>query len=973
MRPRSSRGFAGRALPFFLPFILGAVSSAHPFLRLEPGRPVEGELGGREEARYEVELAKGQWMHVVAEQRGIDVVVTIRDPRGSVVVERDALTGAYGIESLRVLAASNGTYGVTLRVLDPNAIRDRYAIRIVELRKGRPEDARTLRAQSAAIEGTRLRTAGGSASLARAGVEMERARAIWKALGDREEEALALYELGAIARTRGDNRLALEKYTAGLTVARAAGARQLEARLLDGTGLATLFIGDPAGASEVLGRAIAIAHAAGDVQTENEARNTLGWAESLLGHYQRAIEIYERAIAVARSRQDRLGEAWPTNGLALAFLRVGETRRALATYERALELWREVGDRRGEILALEDLGFLYWSSGDFTRGLDLFEHALPIARATADGRSEALALNNMGLARASLGDPSGARQDLLSALKVWRRMHDLPGEIQSLHNLGRVEAALGRSETALSLWNEELIRVRAVEDPAGEARALASMAREEAGLGRLPAAREHGEAALAILERERSGLSERALRSSFLSAHQDAYAVLVDVLLRLAEREREAGEASARATGEDSAREAFFVSERGRARSFLEALSASSSDRTAPAKAPPPSKAAAIQSSLAPDTALISFWLGSDRAVAFVAARDRFEAIRLPVSAADLSERVAVYVDLLSRGSRVSEPSGAAAAAIGRRLYADAVAPWRGRLPAGVRRLILVPDRALHSLPFEALSRTEGPALLEDCTISYAPSASLFAARKSSATRRLGRAVVLALAEAPRGRSSAPETVTAFDGERYELAPLPYAEREARRATEFGGAGSRMLSGPGATAAEFRHTGLERFGVLHFATHGLLSLRSPDRSALRLSPAPGSSGLLEAREIYGLRLSSDLVVLSACQSGRGRILPGEGVESLARAFLQAGARTVVASLWNVNDARAAELMSYFYSKLARGESKADALRSAKLELIRRHPGLPPRLWAPFVLIGEPDGGVPLSAPPFWRDWWRGLD
>lgn len=961
MRPRRSRGFAGRAFPFFLPFILGAASSAHPPLRLEPGRTVEGELGGREEARYEVELAKGQWMHVVVEQRGIDVVVTIRDPRGSVVVERDALTGAYGIESLRVLAAFNGAYGVTLRVLDPNAIRDRYAIRIAELRNGRPEDARALQAQSAAIEGTRLRTAGGSASLERAGVEMERARAIWKALGDREEEALALYELGAVARTRGDNRLALEKYAAGLDVARAAGARQLEARLLDGTGLATVFTGDPAGAAEVLGRAIAIAHAAGDVQTENEARNTLGWAESLLGHYERAIETYERAIAVARSRRERIAEAWPTNGLALAYLRVGQSSRALATYERALDLWRSIGDRRGEILALEDLGFLYWSSGDFTRALDLFEHALPIARATADGRSEALALNNMGLARASLGDPAAARLDFLSALTVWRRMHDLPGEIQSLHNLGRVEAALGRPERALSLWNEELIRVRAVADPAGQARALAATAREEAGLGRLPAAREHGEAALAILERERSGLSERALRSSFLSAHQDAYAVLVDVLLRL---------------GEDSAREAFFVSERGRARSFLEALSPSSSDRTAAttaAAAPEPSRAAMIQSSLAPDTALISFWLGSDPAVAFVATRNRFEAVRLPVSAADLSERVAVYVDLLSRGSPGSEPSAAAVAAISRRLYADAVAPWRARLPAGVRRLVLVPDRALHSLPFEALSRPEGGPLLEDFTISYAPSASLFAARKSSASRRPGRATVLALAEAPRGRSSPPETVTAFDGERYELAPLPYAEREARRATEFGGTGSRVLSGPRATAEEFRHAGLERFSVLHFATHGLLSRRSPDRSALRLSPAPGSSGLLEAREIYGLRLSSDLVVLSACQSGRGRILPGEGVEGLARAFLQAGARTVVASLWNVNDARAAELMSYFYSKLAGGESKADALRSAKRELIRRHPGLPPRLWAPFVLIGEPDGGVALSAPPFWRDWWRGLD
>src|SRR5262249_19787633 len=109
------------------------------------------------------------------------------------------------------------------------------------------------------------------------------------------------------------------------------------------------------------------------------------------------------------------------------------------------------------------------------------------------------------------------------------------------------------------------------------------------------------------------------------------------------------------------------------------------------------------------------------------------------------------------------------------------------------------------------------------------------------------------------------------------------------------------------------------------------------------------------------KLSSELVVLSACQTARGKILPGEGVEGLAQAFFHAGARTVVGTLWNVNDRRSAELMEFFYRSMARGEPKADALRAAKLELTRRYPGLAPRYWAPFVLLGEPDGVILLHA------------
>src|SRR5262249_10882378 len=118
-----------------------------------------------------------------------------------------------------------------------------------------------------------------------------------------------------------------------------------------------------------------------------------------------------------------------------------------------------------------------------------------------------------------------------------------------------------------------------------------------------------------------------------------------------------------------------------------------------------------------------------------------------------------------------------------------------------------------------------------------------------------------------------------------------------------------------------------------------------------------------------LKLRSDLVVLSACRTAQGRVLAGEGVQSLARAFFHAGARSLVASLWDVGDRRTAPLMTAFYRRLAAGSTKAEALREAKLELLRENPDLAPRSWAPFVLIGEPNAKVPLRAPAnLWPVW-----
>jgi CHAT domain-containing protein len=203
-----------------------------------------------------------------------------------------------------------------------------------------------------------------------------------------------------------------------------------------------------------------------------------------------------------------------------------------------------------------------------------------------------------------------------------------------------------------------------------------------------------------------------------------------------------------------------------------------------------------------------------------------------------------------------------------------------------VSRLVIVPDGVLSSLPFEALVRPglRPRALVEDFAVSYAPSATVLAelSRSAAGSRGAGPTNLLVIA-APAIRGSA-STGEELEGETFDLLPLPDAASEARSIGRFGGPASEIDVGANASEARIKGRSLERFGVLHFATHALLSRRVPSRSALLLASEGERPGLLTAREIHRLRLRSDLVVLSACQTAQGRFLAGEGVQSLARAF-----------------------------------------------------------------------------------------
>ena len=386
-----------------------------------------------------------------------------------------------------------------------------------------------------------------------------------------------------------------------------------------------------------------------------------------------------------------------------------------------------------------------------------------------------------------------------------------------------------------------------------------------------------------------------------------------------------------------------------------------------------------VEEALAPDEALLSFQVAlwedvygdfGGGSFLIVATRKGSRVVRLP-DRTRLDPTIPVFLGLFERrdGSE-AEPAVA--------LYRDLLKEGLESLPSEVRRLIMVPDGSLHRLPFGALRPgAQSEPLAVRYQLGVVPSATLWLHwRRGQAPAADLAALVMADPEplkadttaAPTDASAEPAEERAWLlAEGVRLGRLPHARAEGRAVVRHLGGASRLLVGAEASELYLKNADLAGTGVLHFAAHAVVDEEHPERAAVLLAPGAASEdGFLQVREIGDLRLSGQLVVLSACQSASGSVLRGEGVLGLARAFFQSGARTVVGSLWPLRDDEAAVLFDLFYRYLASGSSVAEALRRAQEDAVRA--GLPAAAWAGLVVLGDANLGFPARRPasPAWR-------
>ena len=699
-------------------------------------------------------------------------------------------------------------------------------------------------------------------------------------------------------------------------------------------------------AGDTLDRALALVAETGDDTKLGAALDRLSNVAADAGRFSDCIELQYRCTALAEASRDtvalaqalaRRGNAW------LGARRITEARRDL---ERARTFASALGDSALQGRCLAELALVAQLDGDTTLALRLTGDALQCAEATQDRALQHDARAQLGLIEFECGRFADALDSFERTLALVGQRNGSQGLGDRL-NVAAAKVRLGRHDQA----EAELLEVARLADERGLLR-VAPEARTD--LAHIAWARGDTARALAMSRENLEQVERlRALQRTedpllgLFADHADEFDSMLQFLVR----------GGTRPGLPDPGAEAFAWAERARGRVLLDLLAA----RRGTAVAPRLLGLADVQARLAPDEALLEYALGDSLGVAWVVRRDAFSWVELP-DRRHLRARVelarAVVSDL--RSPRLGrEP--AILGTLGELLV--------GRLApalAGARHLIVVPDGPLCYLPFECL-RLGDRYLVESCTVAYAPSASV----------RLGppcppaESLVVALG-APSFVAS-PELVASEAGPStgvlrgLELEPLPYSAFEVEALRRLAPPRPVVaLTGAHATRRELLAVpGLARAAVVHLATHGQADDLEPERSSLWFAPdsAGGAPGQLTAREVASLDLGADLVTLAACESGLGRYERGEGVLGFSRAFLAAGAHSVVASLWKVSDRASARLMQEFYAALLeRGTSRAEALARAKRALIASPATHRPFYWAAFVLVGE-DGPLGRRGAP----------
>jgi CHAT domain-containing protein/Flp pilus assembly protein TadD len=756
-------------------------------------------------------------------------------------------------------------------------------------------------------------------------------------------------------KTSESQRQAIAKFQSALAKWRAAGDQPGQARALFDLGVSNLALGEKTAAIVALNESLRLWRVLGARDWEAATLNTLGSAYLSISEYQQALDAYQAARTMHRANGHRLGEAQTLSNLGLLYQSLGEWRQAADYYKGAMALDRALGERRQEAVALHNLGEVYLLMGEYRRALEACSQALSLHRALDDTPGTAHTLKHLGVAHFYLGKLQLALDYYRQSLALCRAAGFRQMEAGVLDDLGAVYASRGEAERALELYEQALFLARAVAHRGGEASALAGIAHVERERGNLHASRERIEAALVITGMIRGRINSQDLRASYFAARRDYHEFYIDLLMRLDEREPLAGHDSA----------ALEASEQARARSLLDLLPAAKIETT-PAAVPETLQRPAIQSLLDPRSALLEYVMGRDRSFLFVATRESLHSYRLPPKR---------EIELLVRELRAALASPSRRefgryVSAARRLYDLLLAP-AAEILRGQHRLLIAPDGALYHLPFEALigdgagGRQRGYRdpryLLNRWAISYTPSASVLAglrARPAGNSDSSPGKIFLAFADPAYEADSAgaPMRTAGLTG-RGKLRRLVETSREVSGiARLYRPEDAAIFARQSATEEQVKiNEAVGRARRLHFATHARMDEQRPQASGLLLARSADSpeDDVLQIAEVFGLKLRAELVVLSACETGLGRTLSGEGVIGLTRAFMSAGARSVAVSLWQVADASTAELMVGFYSHLDRSSDKAEALRRAKLELIEAGRYAHPYFWAPFVLSGDP--------------------
>jgi CHAT domain-containing protein len=954
-------------------------------LNLELNKLLERDLNGEETHNYQITLKTGQYLQVNVEQKGIDVEVLIFSPDGKQLAISNSFNGANGPESISIIAPKSGNYQLKVRRFqeEENPDTGRYEIKLEALRTPSEQDKIRVAAEQAYMMGNQLALEETKESKSKAIAKWKEAIPLYNKLGHRTTVAFILKLIGNTYPYLRDGIQSLNYYNQSLLVYRdlddAKSSAEIRKTIRDWGYLALFPEIDKARYLELEGLKIL----------------RKGNTESIS---KQAIQKFEEARLLYKKVGHKLLEANTLRTLALLYFEVNNISTSFDYLNQSWRLLQEAHDTsvQAEVLYIIGQSYTDVKVKDFQKSLEYFKQSLQLSQKIDYKLQQSKILNSLGLV-------------------YFYHFQDKPTALDYFQQSLPISKVVGTEEEAKSLYH------------------IAFVQRD---LGKLTESLTNIEASLKLIEEIRSFIRSERGRTLFLASKQDYYLLYIDVLMQLHKQNPKLGydakalqaNESARARSlldilteakvnirqgvnpdllkkENALQEELNSKEQSRVKllqsqytdkqlndikqeiqelilqvSRLREQILVTSPNYAAIKYPQPLTLQQIQQQVLDDnTLLLEYSLGEERSYLWAVSKTGISSYELPKSIDIEAAAQEFYKQVTSEQIPTQE--------VGKTLSQMLLAPVANQL--GKKRLLIISDGALQSIPFAALpipEKTSPPSpllqgqgsiipLLVQNEIVSLPSASTLAVLRNQLKDHKPAPKTLAVIADPVFNSNderlhnsgqKPQQIATNSSEVKRSASdigvildrLKYTRTEAdiilslvpenQRTSAFDFSASRSTA---------TNPDLAKYKIIHFATHGLINNVNPELSGIVLSlfdeKGTDSNGFLRLNDIFNLNLPAELVVLSACETGLGKDVKGEGLVGLTRGFMYAGSKRVVVSLWSVKDNATAELMKKFYQQmLDKKLNPVAALRAAQLEMWKTQQWKAPYYWAAFVIQGE---------------------
>ncbi|GCA87565.1 CHAT domain-containing protein [Microcystis aeruginosa] len=784
---------------------------------------------------------------------------------------------------------------------------------------------------------------------------------------NRQGEANSLNNLGNAYQSRGEYQTAIDYHQQSLNIRREIKDRQGEAASLNNLGNAYQSRGDYQKAIDYHQQSLAITRELDDRSGEASSLNNLGVDYRLLGQYQKAINYHQQSLEIAREIGDLKGQANALGNLGNVYQSLGQHQKAIDYHQQSLEIAEKIGDQGSKARSLGNLGNAYQSRGEYQKAIDLYEKSLVITRDIGLRQEEGSFLNNLGVAHYFLGEYEKAIDYLEQTLAIAREIGDLKGEADSLGNLGSAYLSLGQYQKAIDHHQENRAIARKIGDLQGEANSLNNLGVAYQKINQPAEAIKNLEESLNIILKIRGDISRENIagqnRKSFLASKEKTVITLATILIQQNQPEK-AFQWLNLATTADLADYNRLIDAKvadpdaqkaldnwNTDNQQLEGMRRQLQDKYSEELAKDirqfeekvyknaeiigekypeiaelfetkPTDIAQLQKNIAPDTLVIQPVPLRDEVALFLVTREKLIVIQSDTKREELNKLVSEYRTQLAdhKNSDVDVTGG--------KLYEILIRPIESQIAtSSPKNIAIIATGQLRYIPFETLyDKKNDQVLLEKYPIYYLT-------RISTST--------------PPATERKPLQGLAFANPKPTQEELKGTEIEAETISKIF-PGSEKYLGINATLDIFKKQAF-RFSILHLGTHGCFNLAGCPNLGMQANTilfANKEQYNIADAALLGLK-NTELITLSACQTAKEANADGQEISGLAYVLERAGAKSVIASLWNAEDNTSAEIMTQFYQNLKNGMTKSEAMRQAKLSQIKSHP----YFWSPFILIG----------------------